>query len=651
MGKKTKEKKSKIASICLNIIHFSTYLILFTPLIISSKFFFPFVGPKSLYFMGLAEIAFFAWLILIFVSPKYRPQFNFLLAALVFYLFILILATIFGVSPSYSFWSKYERMAGILMMLHLFSFFLILSSVFKEKDFKRIFAVSNFVAVIIGFIALTSQNPAMRGGATLGNDSFMGTYLLFNLFFAIYLILKSREELKIFSLTSFLIIGLILLRSQARAAKLSFLGGIVLLMFFWLVSQKRKLKWIGVSLLILVFISVAYFTFSALQPESFVRKNIIEKVIGKTFGGRFIVWQGAWKGFLERPWLGWGPENFEFSFTKYFDACMPTPECGTEVWFDRAHNIFFDTIVSSGVLGLISYFLIFVVSFYILWKNYLSNKIDFWTVGIFSSLFISYSVQNLTVFDMVSSYMMLFLSLGFIASFERKRGVSEETKRINPAYLILILVFFLFSFLSFVILPTIADSYTIFAIQSSPWSDQRLSLYKKVLVISPLGKFQIREFFTESALQSLISEREFNEKVKAELDFLAQELEKSVKECPVNFRSYLKLGQLYNLYSVFDSTKISEAERVSKKAIELSPANQQAYWTLAQNMLYQGKFEEAFSLVEKAVELEPNLERSHAILIEIARILGDFELAEKKIQEAIKINPEWENDLRKILTP
>ena len=101
--------------ICKGIIWLGTALILFTPLVISGKFFFPFVGPKSLYFMALAEIIFAAWLILIIFEPKYRPRFNLLLAALILFVGCLILSSIFGEDFSRSFWSKYERMTGLLM--------------------------------------------------------------------------------------------------------------------------------------------------------------------------------------------------------------------------------------------------------------------------------------------------------------------------------------------------------------------------------------------------------------------------------------------------------------------------------------------------------------------------------------------------------
>jgi hypothetical protein len=170
--------------ILVNTIRLFSYLILFTPLVLSSKFFFPFVGPKSLYFFAISEIIFFLWLILIFIDARYRPKINPLLVVLSIYLFIFILASIFGVNFSYSFWSKYERMTGILMHLHLFAFFLVLSSTFKEEDFKKFFGFSIFVAILASWIALANlKNPTMRGGGTIGNESFLGTYLLFNVFF------------------------------------------------------------------------------------------------------------------------------------------------------------------------------------------------------------------------------------------------------------------------------------------------------------------------------------------------------------------------------------------------------------------------------------------------------------------------------------
>ena len=659
-------KKNKIAQVCLKIIRFFSFLILFTPLIVNAKFFFPFVSPKSLYFMALAEIIFFAWLVLISIEPKYRPKFNLILLALIIYLFVFVLASIVGVNPSYSFWSKFERMTGILMHLHLFAFFLVLSSVFEKEDFQQLFAFSVFVAILASIVALINlENPTMRGGGTIGNESFLGTYLLFNCFFALYLIFHTRDftrRLFIFSFLiltfSLLLIGVylnkpsfsknvwaILFSEGARAAKISFYGGLAFLFFLWLIASKRKiLKIFGSLALIfsLIFVSYAFFSLIT-QPEGIFRK-IVEREVG-TFGGRFPVWQIAWKGFLERPWLGWGPENFEYPFIKYFDPCLGTFRCGGEIWFDRAHNIVFDTLTSTGIFGFTSYLLIFVFSFFILWKNFLKGKINFWPAGIFTALFVSYFVQNLTVFDMISSYLVFFLSLAFVAFFE-KREFSEEIKEPKPIILTLFLIFFLLSFYYFVFLPLRSATIVISVIKTKPFSQERVSLYKKAVSLSPLGKFQIRQFFAEDVIKNFLKKE--GENTKEELDFLVGELNKNIKKSPLDYRSYLRLGQILNLYSQLDPQKIFEAEEVLKKAKEISPKNQQTFWALAQNMLLQRKMDEAVYFAQEAVNLEKNLESSWLILIQVLKITGNLNLAKEAFEEALKINPAWEGSLRSI---
>jgi O-antigen ligase len=661
--------KLKKNEILVEIIRFSTYLILLTPMVVSSRFFFPFVAPKSLYFFALSEIIFFSWLILISLDSRYRPKFNFVLLFLAIYLAIFILASIFGVNSSYSFWSKYERMTGILMHLHLFAFFLVLSSTFKEEDFEKFFSVSIIVAIFISLIALVNlKNPMMRGGGTLGNESFLGTYLLFNLFFALYLVSQNQGGLKIFFISLFLILLISILLTGvnlenlslfqkisgaffsqgARAAKISFYGGCVLLFFFWLIASKKLLLKISGTLLLIFSILLAVIAFYSLltQPEGMVRK-MIEREVG-SFGGRFPVWQSSWYGFLERPWLGWGPENFEFSFLKHYNPCMPTPECGGEIWFDKAHNIIFDTLISTGILGMISYLLIFASLFYSLWKKFLKKEINFWPAGIFSSLFISYFVQNLTVFDMVSSFMVFFLSLSFVATLGKENEIKREIKELNLFYFCFVIVLFIVCFTFFIILPTLSNTTVISSIRAKPFSEEQLSFFKKSLSLSPLGKNQIRQFLAENVISSLQSLQFSNEILKEEMDFLVSELEKNIKECPLDYRSYLRLGQILTFYSQFEPEKIFEGEQILKKAIEVSPKNQQAYWLLAYNMVYQKRFDEAIFLAQKALDLEPKVQNSHLLLIQALLIAGKTDLAKEKYQQAIKINPQWEESLSNI---
>jgi O-antigen ligase len=650
-----------------------TFFIFFTPLIKLDRFFFPFVGPKSLYFMGLVEIIFFLWVLLIFTDRKYRPKFNFVLFFVLVYLFSFFLSTIFGVDPGYSFWSKHERMTGLLMQLHLFAFFLVLSSTFKEEDFKIFFAFSVFVSILVGFIAISNiKEESMRGGGTLGNESFLGTYLLFNVFFALYLFFRAKSGIKIFSAVSFFILIFFLLhcgvklekqsfasflldffyKSGARAAKISFYGALILIFFIWLANSKNKaLKFIGLPSLILGVSVVIFALYSVMfSPESFFRKKI-EQEIG-SFGGRFYVWQTSMEAFREKPIFGFGPENFEFAFLKHYNPCFGRGDCGGDVWYDRAHNAIFDTLVSQGLVGLISYFLLIFGTVFLLWKKFLKKEFDFWTSSVFTALFAAYFVQNLTVFDMVSSYLMLFFTLSFISSLERKEieGKVEKPREVGPFTLALLFILFLLPFYFFIISP-VSSSRAVIEFLSSKTYDQAKNKLQQAFS-SPLGRKQIREFLGREILNNVKSV--LNKNTQVNLDFLnlvQEELEKNIKENSLDYRSYLTLGEILGMKGAIlkDSKLLNEAENVLKRAIEVSPKNQQAYLLLGQNYLFEGKKEEAISLFQKALDLDKEHKIYHIQLIRLLKILGEEELVKKKVDEALKINPEWKAELENML--
>lgn len=670
MSKKKKIKKSNLGNILFQIIKWSSFFILLTPIVVNGNYFFPFVGPKSLYFMALSEIIFFAWVALLFIRPSVRPRINLLLISLTVYLIVMILATIFGVNPSYSFWSKHERMTGLLMHFHLFAFFLVLSSTFQEEELRQIISTSTLVAVIAGSTGLLGlQNPATRGGGTLGNESFLGTYLLFNLFFALYLFFRENDFKKRSALIYFcylliclFLIGVnpvgktfkefvfaILYKEGARAAKLCAVGGLFLFLCLRLIFLPQKIyRMLGTFLLLGASILAGLFVFSFFLPNGLAKKIVFEE-FPQAFGGRFLVWQGAIKSFLERPWLGWGPENFEYSYITKFHPCSFLTECGGDIWFDKAHNIIFDVLITTGIFGLLSYFFIFFSVFYLLLKNYLKKKTDHLPFCVFVSLFVAYFIQNLTVFDMISSYLVFFLSLAFVASLEKETSNSFEEREIPKPLLAIIFFVFLGSFTFFCYLPLLSSRNVILSIKVEPFSAEQLEFSQKALLLSPVGKFQIRQFFAEKATSNFATLKQTSPQIVKYLDFLVGELEKSVKECPFEYRSYLRLGELMNYYSQIDKEKIFEGEKFLRKAMEISPTNQQTYWVLAQNLYFQKRYEEMLDMAQKAVELEPRLLDSHLILIKAAKMSGNLDLAKKKIEEAIKINPAWEEELKKRL--
>lgn len=643
--------------IFLFIIRWGTYLILLTPLVIVGKFFFLFVGPKALYFCALTEIIFTAWLFLALFYPEYRPKLNPILLSLALFLFFSILSAVFGASPSKSFWSTYERMGGLLIWLHLSAFFLAVSTTFKRKDWLKIFGISIGAAMLVGLLSLLPKIglPDVLGafptqeGATLGNTSFLATYLLLNCFLAFYLLFASVGRLKTLAGMGFVLIVLALLASTGYAAIFSFFIGLLLIPLLWFVFCRGPfLQLLGISLLGILLLAGLVSLFLVFQSDNFLHQAIVKHF----YKARLIVWQVSARAWLERPFLGWGPENFDFGFYKYFNPSLfaPAASPNAQVWYDRAHNIILDNLVAGGIFGLLSYLGVVAGAFYVLWKNYFKRNFSFWTAGILGAGLTAYFLQNLTVFDMISSYLMFFLILGFIGSIQlpescycfvlfwkklrkligkltgkpsrlitgtasrlitprlrrlaaiaRPTGLFFKTRR-KALACFLISALFVFSLFEFVIQPLRADYYAMAGFNAGS-SERRLILYKKTLALSSLGKYQVREFFADE----LLAERP-GAHLKPELDFAVGELKKNIDEAPLNFRSYLKLGQLYNFYGGLDYSKFSEAEIVLEKAVEMSPGHQYGYWALAETELALGNKRRAESLLEKAIQLEPSFE-------------------------------------------
>lgn len=669
----------KIENILLIIFKLSVYSLLLTPLIISRNFFFPFVAPKTLYFFALSEIIIFVYLILAVSFSKYRPRLNILLIGLSLFLISMIISTVSGVCPAESFWSKYERMTGLLMWFHLFGLFVATSSVFRKEDWIKVFEVSVIIAAIVGSLAILTAKDIgplvkagleARGGGTLGNSSFLASYLLFNAFFGIYLVFNLFEkELKILLGVFSAIVIVSLFLSTGRAAAASFVGGIILLFLLWCVFHKdKKLKIAGTSLLIILLFALAIAIFSSLFYAYFGEKNIVQREILDRISlsisrDRGFVWGIGIRAWKERPIFGWGPENFNIAFTKYFNPLLfIREEYGKDVWFDRAHNIIVDTLVAMGTVGFLVYLLFFLSVFWILWKKYYRQELDFLTASFFSVTLLAYFIQNLTVFDMVSSYMMLFVVLGFVGSIaSRRKNIEAKNEYLfsQTGFVVSLIVFSLslcFSLFYFVIQPMNSNKTLIEAVRTQD-SKERIELYKKSLSISPMGKFQMRENIanqelTKYKIRPLVESMPLEDQ-KRELTFFAQGLEENIKESPLLFSSYLLLGSVYNIYSRIDYSVLKRAEEVLNKAIEVSPGNQQGYWALAQTKMFEGKFDEAFLIAQKAVLLAPRAEQSNMVMIDIgiviAKATGNQEYMKRAIKTALEINPKWANDIQNLL--
>ncbi len=429
------------------------YLVPFSAVIVSRSTLFPFIVGKYVFFRTTVALAaiFFMWNWAInskqkLVTSKQELvnrnqksvlvtsyQFlitNALVIAVSIFALIYIISGFFGYNPSFSFWSNFERGEGGLQMLFLLIYFLLLTVIFKDDESwqKMLTAASWAAALVVGYGVgailgidrFVGEGFCARFAGSLGNSAYLGTYMLFAIFYALYIAIQNLQTYKLKNLKTLTWFGLafvfviFLLLSQTRGAFLG-LGIAIIFGLFYLffnLSVSKKIRLISLSLAAILIISGSLaikFRNSINLSMPFCGEQgtrlLDVSLSTQNFQTRLWLWQQSIIIFKEKPVFGWGMENFNVAFEKHYDPRF-------EVWYDRAHNIFFDYLVMTGILGLLSFVGIFIVYYWQFFKAQKSILSPYQSALLFS-LPVAYLVQGLVLFDVLPIYINLFLFLAF----------------------------------------------------------------------------------------------------------------------------------------------------------------------------------------------------------------------------------------------
>jgi O-antigen ligase len=257
------------------------------------------------------------------------------------------------------------------------------------------------------------------------------------MFFAAYLWLSSKLEGTLTALKSWgygvliAIFFIFFILGQTRGAFLGLIAGVFVLVLYLIFSSKGKArKWGAIALGILVILGLGFY---AIRNNPVVQKLPEGRLLqislsDATAQTRLWVWGEAWQGFLEKPVLGWGPENFTPVFDKFFNPNFYVPNQNTETWYDQAHSVFFDYLSETGVLGLLSYLAIFAVFYWEFFKNAHKHATSHLQKGLIIALPIAYLVQGVAIFDVFPMYISLFAFMAFAAYYFSVHKVNKPTK-------------------------------------------------------------------------------------------------------------------------------------------------------------------------------------------------------------------------------
>jgi O-antigen ligase len=616
-------------------------LVFVAPLFYSTAHFAPFGPTKTLLVIGATFFSIF-FLIWGWTKSLFPVRVTWLHVLLALYVLILAGSALLGVDVQNSFWGAFNQPLSLFYVFSIVFLSIAVGFLIKndERFLTRLLSWSFASSVLVGLIAYTHNSliPLASDGSTLGNSTYAGGYLLFNICFGFALFFQTKKlwqkiviglgelaiilcpiffNFEIFSQgisgSPFNIFG------SAIGAAIGLAVALILALSIWLFnSNNKKIKITGCVIFIILISGIFISGYELSQKGSKINKLFVSE---KT-GSRFLFWDIASSGLVEKPILGWGYGNYDRIYQKYFKPEIMSEEYSREPWLAQPHNIIMEDLSNTGILGTVAYLALLLYVVYILFKK--SKKSDgtlnyfaiFGAAGVLGNF-----INNQFAFDSSMTYLMFFLVVGLALSESDSlknfiishSALKKTTFGIGSVALLLCLVYI-------VILPWH---------ESKAWknlSSAKIQDVPKILPtlqgISPMGNIRDSAILGDKFYSFIQSNKskikpEQKESYLLAIDAVVSNLNKELAKDPNEFRAELTAGKLLDLYILIDGKvdkeRVAEAERHFENARKLNPLSILVYQALAQLHLIKNDIQGAESYVQASIALVPGNKSSYQL--------------------------------------
>lgn len=615
----------------ISVIRWGVIAALFLPLIIIPWLFFPFATSRGFLFQIIVEVLAVLYIPLAICNPSFRPNKTALLSVLSMYFGALLLSTVFGIDTYRSFFGNYERMWGFFQLAHFFVFFIILAGVFRTREawgslLRGVLVAGGLsaLAALLQYIWSLSSGDAPRPSGLIGNPAFLAAYLLFTAFASILHFQRGKYGYGVLATLVFVailftgtrgafvglaaagVVGAVLLTVFSRTRWLRILSalcvGLVIAGMFFLVqygSFFEKPERVSQE----TFYSVEHFDSPSLDRSGFgfLSRLVDFSIYDTTTLTRLATWKTVLASSKDYPVFGMGPENFILAFNKYFNSEFYTAE-RSEIWFDRAHNAYIDTLVMYGFLGLVTYLLVYAGCFWVIFRLYRSGTLAPLSAFALSLFFVAYGTQNFFLFDSFSAFLMFIFAIAYLNSF--LRGEEERKLSVVPARFFMVPTLFALALIYFFTVRPLAESYLLAKAESGVFGiDRSMAIFDQALSWQTFGDNEVRSRLALAVAKEVqgteteVLPQNLSQYLDASIAALDQNIQQSNK---YHLLYRLQLSDVYNLKLSRTSMSSEEIENIVSESIAISPGRMEFEFALAQTELLKENYKQAIMLLENA---------------------------------------------------
>ena len=431
------------------------------------------ITAKALYARALVEIITALWVVGLIWKLAPRPPRSWVLLAFAAYVAIAMVSANWGVSFTKSIWSDYARMMGVWDLFHWFMIVAVAASVVgSPREWRSFINCSLIVGLILSLMALLQAYlpfilglealTVCRTPAVLMHPSTLAAILVVTTLLAVGSLVQSfiRSEspsVGAFNDCSALTQGMVqsseekrnlvawrvfwsvvvalgmwaLLLTGTRGALLGLVGGAITMPVALLIWGNRDALR-PIVLAAGIIISAVLFLFlldlsMGLHIASQCKQGSADKLISTTLeeqsvAERLISVKAGMKAFMDRPFLGWGPENYGAAFERFVDPVFFRRNDGI---FDRAHNKMVGELATKGALGAIAYLVLWGAMVWTILRRRRPPREEILAYTVLGAL-AGYFIQNLFYFDTPATMLQLTLLIAWVASQEGAREDQEH---------------------------------------------------------------------------------------------------------------------------------------------------------------------------------------------------------------------------------
>ncbi|MGE5426048.1 MAG: O-antigen ligase family protein [Bacillota bacterium] len=643
------------AKIYQRILQIGVFVSLGVIFLVFSSLLFPFISSKQLTFNILMELLLPIWLVLIYRYPAFSPMRSKVTWGLGAFLAVILVSCFTGVDFNLSFWGDVERLLGFFHIFHFFLFYLYLITAFRSReDWYWLLSASVAAASIEALIIIFGEKIG-----TIGNTAYVSGYMIFNLFFAALLCLRTAVSRQWPYYIAIVLMLISFFRADTSGAIIGLGTSLLLLIFLLgLFASRRKVRR-GALITFLAAVLAVIALFSQYNQPWFKENAFLKdlSVNKATFQTRRLSWEGAFRDFPAHPWLGTGFGNYAIIFDRQFDPSFFNYST-TETYFDRAHNNLIDIASTTGAIGLLAYLSIFAAA---AWSWYRALRVHGFRIesgeagrpmrelAVVAALFTAYFIQNLAVFDSLPTYMGLMIALGYLIFLvpgdqpepsEEERGSSgmEWTILIVSSVMVLVIVLPL-NTRPWKMLSKVIDAYSYIATGQEALGFQT---YQEALAVgTPLDR-DARTTLVNLVINNPRILSAFGGKLYENIGFVTGELEKNLALNPDDSLTQMQAAQIYDIAARYypDDPKtfqayMDKALAAIEHSLASSPRRIPVYFVKGQILINMNEPQLAEAAFLKARELNQNFIDTACQLGNFYQLEGQKEKAASYVDECV----------------